>query len=256
MFSGIIETTGTITAVEQTNVGARLALTTTMPLAEVSLGESICVNGTCLTVTEIGTATLGFDVSAESLRRTNLGNLAAGDQVNLERSLRVSDRLSGHVVSGHVDGVGRVDSIVPEGDSFLYTFAIPSELSRYLVEKGSIAVDGISLTVFHCSPTRFSCAIIPHTHHVTTLRNRNAGQVYREIRPGSSRRCPRRPPARTPRRDCRDPAKGPKITDFLSHGLPPADLSAKKRARTLPTARRETYAHSQRHGDHATGTSP
>jgi riboflavin synthase len=175
MFSGIIETTGTITAVEQTNVGARLALTTTMPLAEVSLGESICVNGTCLTVTEIGTATLGFDVSAESLRRTNLGNLAAGDQVNLERSLRVSDRLSGHVVSGHVDGVGRVDSIVPEGDSFLYTFAIPSELSRYLVEKGSIAVDGISLTVFHCSPTRFSCAIIPHTHHVTTLRNRKAG---------------------------------------------------------------------------------
>jgi riboflavin synthase len=175
MFSGIIETTGTITAVEQTNAGAQLTLTTPLPLAEVSLGESICINGTCLTVTEIGTTTLSFDVSAESLRRTNLGNLTVGDQVNLERSLRMSDRLSGHVVSGHVDGVGQVDSIVPEGDSFLYTFAIPSELSRYLVEKGSIAVDGISLTVFHCIPTRFSCAIIPHTHHITTLHRRKPG---------------------------------------------------------------------------------
>jgi riboflavin synthase len=175
MFSGIIETTGTLTAVEQTNAGAQLTLTTTISLAEVSLGESICVNGTCLTVTEIGTTTLSFDVSAESLRRTNLGNLTVGDQVNLERSLRMSDRLSGHVVSGHVDGVGQVDSIVPEGDSFLYTFAIPSDLSRYLVEKGSVAVDGISLTVFHCTPTRFSCAIIPHTHHVTTLHRRKPG---------------------------------------------------------------------------------
>jgi riboflavin synthase len=175
MFSGIIETTGTLTAVEQTNAGAQLMLTTTTSLAEVSLGESICVNGTCLTVTEIGTTTLSFDVSAESLRRTNLGNLTVGDEVNVERSLRMSDRLSGHVVSGHVDGVGQVDSIVPEGDSFLYTFAIPSDLSRYLVEKGSVAVDGISLTVFHCTPTRFSCAIIPHTHHVTTLHRRKPG---------------------------------------------------------------------------------
>jgi riboflavin synthase len=175
MFSGIIEITGTITAVEQTNAGAQLTLTTTLPLAEVSLGESICINGTCLTVTEVGTTTLSFDVSAESLRRTNLGNLTVGDQVNLERSLRMSDRLSGHVVSGHVDGVGQVDSVVPEGDSFLYTFAIPSDLSRYLVEKGSVAVDGISLTVFHCTPTRFSCAIIPHTHQVTTLHRRKPG---------------------------------------------------------------------------------
>jgi riboflavin synthase len=175
MFSGIIETTGTITAVEKMNAGARLVLTTTIPLAEVGLGESICVNGTCLTVTEISTTALGFDVSAESLRRTNLGNLTVGDQVNLERSLRISDRLSGHVVSGHVDGLGQVDAIVPEGDSFLYTFAIPPDLSRYLVEKGSVAVDGISLTVFHCTPTRFSCAIIPHTHQVTTLHRRKPG---------------------------------------------------------------------------------
>ncbi len=172
MFSGIIETTGTLTAVAKTEVGARLTLTTTLPLAEISLGESICISGTCLTVTEIGATTLSFDVSAESLRRTNLGNLTVGDAVNVERSLRMSDRLSGHVVSGHVDGVGQVDTIVPEGDSFLYTFAIPSDLSRYLVEKGSVAVDGISLTVFHCTPSHFTCAIIPHTHHVTTLHRR------------------------------------------------------------------------------------
>lgn len=175
MFSGIIETTGILTAVEKTEAGARLTLTVTIPLAEIGLGESICINGTCLTVTEIGTTTLSFDVSAESLRRTNLGTLTVGDHVNVERSLRLSDRLSGHVVSGHVDGVGQVDTIVPEGDSFLYTFAIPTDLSRYLVEKGSVAVDGISLTVFHCTPTRFSCAIIPHTHHVTTLHRRKPG---------------------------------------------------------------------------------
>jgi riboflavin synthase len=175
MFSGIIETTGTITTIEQIDEGARLFFTSQLPLAEISVGESICVNGTCLTVTVVGDTTLSFDVSAESLRRTNLGDLKPGDLVNLERSLRVSDRLSGHVVSGHVDGVGAVKSIQPEGDSFLYTFTVPSELGRYLIEKGSVAVDGISLTVFHCKPTEFTCAIIPHTHQVTTLRVRKAG---------------------------------------------------------------------------------
>ncbi len=175
MFSGIIETTGTITTIEQINEGARVFLTSQLPLPEVSLGESICVNGTCLTVTVIGDTTLSFDVSAESLRRTNLGDLKPGNLVNLERSLRVNDRLSGHVVSGHVDGVGTVKSIQPEGDSFLYTFTVPPELGRYLIEKGSVAVDGISLTVFQCRPTEFTCAIIPHTHHVTTLHARKPG---------------------------------------------------------------------------------
>ena len=106
---------------------------------------------------------------------SNLDDLQIGDNVNLERSLRFDDRLSGHLVFGHVDGVGRVQSIQPEGDSFLYTFTIPTELSRYFVEKGSVAVDGISLTVFHCKPTEFTCAIIPHTHEVTTLDRRKPG---------------------------------------------------------------------------------
>src|SRR5215510_9348797 len=152
MFSGIIETTGKISKIEQTTDGAKLTLTSNIPSTEASLGESICINGACMTVTAIGEAELSFDISAESLRRTNLGDLQVGQLVNLERSLRMNDRLSGHVVSGHVDGVGHIQSVQPEGDSFLYTFEIPLELSRYLVEKGSVAVDGISLTVFRCKP--------------------------------------------------------------------------------------------------------
>lgn len=175
MFSGIIETTGTITRIDTNDEGVRLTLRTSIPRQEVSMGESICTNGTCLTVTLIGKDELSFDVSAESLRRTNLDDLQIGDNVNLERSLRVDDRLSGHLVFGHVDGVGRVQSIQPEGDSFLYTFTISTELGRYLVEKGSVAVDGISLTVFDCKPTEFTCAIIPHTHAVTTLHRRKPG---------------------------------------------------------------------------------
>ena len=175
MFSGIIETTGTITNISPLAEGVRLSLRTNLPSQEISPGESICTNGACLTVTAIEADQLSFDVSAESLRRTTLGALQVGDGVNLERSLRLEDRLSGHLVWGHVDGVGQVASIQPEGDSFLYTFAIPAELSRYLVEKGSVAVDGISLTVFDCQPTAFTCAIIPHTHTVTTLHQRQPG---------------------------------------------------------------------------------
>ena len=175
MFSGIIETTGTITKIDTIAEGVRLRLRTSIPIQEISQGESICTNGACLTVTAIEADQLAFDVSAESLRRTTLGDLQVGDRVNLERSLRLEDRLSGHLVWGHVDGVGHVTSIRPEGDSFLYTFAIPAELSRYLVEKGSVAVDGISLTVFDCKPTEFTCAIIPHTHTVTTLHQRQPG---------------------------------------------------------------------------------
>lgn len=175
MFSGIIETTGKITKVEQTADGARVTLTSNIPSAEVSLGESICINGACMTVTTIDETEVSFDVSAESLRRTNLGDLQPGSLVNIERSFRLNDRLSGHVVSGHVDGVGHIQSVQPEGDSFLYTFEISQQLSRYLVEKGSVAVDGISLTVFRCQPTSFTCAIIPHTHQVTTLHAKNPG---------------------------------------------------------------------------------
>ncbi|MCS6927624.1 MAG: riboflavin synthase [Candidatus Binatia bacterium] len=175
MFSGIVETTGRVTSVAHSQQGVRLTLIPNLPLENIAVGESICVNGVCLTVTTVRDTALSFDVSAESLRRTTLGDLQPGDLVNLERSLRLQDRLSGHLVFGHVDGIGQIAAIEPEGDSFLYTFTIPAELGRYLVEKGSVAVDGISLTVFHCQPTAFTCAIIPHTYHVTTLHAKKPG---------------------------------------------------------------------------------
>ena len=167
MFSGIIETIGKLVGMVEIEGGLRLALETDFPTEEVGLGESICTNGTCLTVTGMEGGHLTFDVSAESLRRTTLGDLGLGDTVNLERSLRLQDRLSGHVVSGHVDGVGTIKSITEEGESFLYTFSLEKSLALYLVEKGSVAVDGISLTVFNCKATQFSCSIIPHTHTAT-----------------------------------------------------------------------------------------
>jgi len=175
MFSGIIETIGKLVEIVAIEGGLRLTLETNLPPEEIIRGESICTNGTCLTVTNSEGEHLTFDVSAESLRRTNLGDLELGDTVNLERSLRLQDRLSGHVVFGHVDGVGTIKSIAEEGESFLYTFSLEKSLALYLVEKGSVAVDGISLTVFNCKATQFSCSIIPHTHTATTLHTKKPG---------------------------------------------------------------------------------
>lgn len=167
MFSGIVETVGTLLGADPTERGKRLRIGHSFSVP--ALGESVCVNGACLTVTGGGDREFDADVSAETLRRTTLGLLAEGDPVNLERSLRIGDRLSGHFVFGHVDGVGRLDSISPEGDSAIYRFEAPPEVSRYLVEKGSVAVDGVSLTAFGVAAGAFSVAVIPHTASVTTL---------------------------------------------------------------------------------------
>ncbi len=146
-----------------------------MPIAKIKIGDSIAVNGACLTVVAKGRGTVKMDVSAETLRRTSLGDLKAGDPVNLERCLTLNTLLNGHIVQGHVDSVGRVVSIKPEGDSKLYTFEVPANEARYLVEKGSVAIDGISLTVFAIRGRRFSCALIPHTLKVTTMGIRKPG---------------------------------------------------------------------------------
>ena len=167
MFSGIVEAVGEIQSAETSSEGSRLSIAA--PFDGLSLGESISVNGVCLTVVEAAAGSFDVDVSAETLRRSTLGKLHGGSVANLERSLRLGDRLSGHLVFGHVDGVGRLISVTPEGDSSLYEFAAPGEVSRYLVEKGSVAVDGVSLTVFGCIDERFSVAVIPHTAKVTTL---------------------------------------------------------------------------------------
>jgi riboflavin synthase len=167
LFSGIVEAVGEIRAVEPQGAGLRLSIAA--PFEGLTLGESVCVSGVCLTVVATGTDSFDADVSPETLRRSTLGRLGSGSAVNLERSLRLGDRLSGHLVFGHVDGIGMLRSVTPEGDSGLYEFQIPEELSRYLVEKGSIAVDGISLTVFRCHASSFTVAVVPHTAQVTTI---------------------------------------------------------------------------------------
>ena len=175
MFTGIIETTGRVERVSPQGGGVRLTLATGRALPRLALGESIAVNGTCLTVTSGNGRRFTVDVSPETLRRTTTGSLARGARVNLERALRVGDRLGGHIVQGHVDGVGRLDAIRPEGEWVLYRFRAPKAIWPYLVEKGSIAVDGVSLTVFSCQDGRFQVALIPHTLRQTTLAERGPG---------------------------------------------------------------------------------
>lgn len=177
MFTGIIEDLGTVLHLEALAAGRRLTVGTTLPADDFPLGSSICVSGACMTVVDFRDAGFAFDVSLESLRRTTLGDLKAGDPVNLERSVRLQDRLGGHLVSGHVDGIGRVVSIVSEGESSIFRFQLPTGLGRLTVEKGSIALDGISLTCFRCVDDQVDVAVIPHTRHVTTLGRRCPGDA-------------------------------------------------------------------------------
>ena len=176
MFTGIVEEMGTVVAVHPTDQGLRLVIEARRSAAELGLGDSICTQGVCLTCVERNGDRFGVDVSAETLRRTTLGRLSPGDRVNLELPLRLNDRLGGHLVTGHVDGVGRLLSIVEEGESRLYTFEAPDEGARYLVQKGSIAVDGVSLTVAGLRRSEFDVALIPHTLRVTTLGSLRPGE--------------------------------------------------------------------------------
>lgn len=176
MFTGLVETLATVSALEKTGNGIRLSV---KPLVEheVIPGDSISVNGVCLTVTKIKTPNTGlsFDVSPETMRSTNLGELKVGDSVNLERALRLSDRLGGHIVTGHVDGVGTVKNKRQAGEYTFYTFDAPAEILRYMVKKGSITVDGMSLTVIELDNRAFSVAIIPHTLKATNIGGKDIG---------------------------------------------------------------------------------
>jgi riboflavin synthase len=175
LFTGIIEDLGIVRSVKRSPKGAVITIRTALPVARVKIGDSIAISGACMTVTRKGRDTIAMDVSEESLRRTILGALKPGDRVNLERCLTLDKLLGGHLVSGHVDGVGRVVSIEPEGDSRLYTFEVGANEVRYLVEKGSVAIDGISLTVFGIRGRRFKVALIPHTLKMTTLGGKGPG---------------------------------------------------------------------------------
>ncbi len=173
MFTGLVETLGSITAVKNTGNGIRLSL---KPLTdyEVKLGDSVAINGVCLTVTT-HSGDISFDMSPETMQSTNLGRLKVGDRVNLERALRLSDRLGGHIVSGHVDNSGKIISRKPVGEYTIFTFESPPDVLKYVVKKGSIAIDGISLTVNDVDSKSFSVAIIPHTLKVTNLGEKNIG---------------------------------------------------------------------------------
>lgn len=169
MFTGLIERTGTIEAISETD-GARkftIALPDADFLADARLGDSIAVSGVCLTATDFDAQTFAITAVEETLRRTTLGNRKVGDSVNLERALRADARLGGHIVQGHVDGVADVVSARPEGQSQWITFQPPFQLMRYIVEKGSICLDGVSLTVANCAYNKFSIALIPHSQEKT-----------------------------------------------------------------------------------------
>jgi riboflavin synthase len=169
MFTGIIAGEGRLLGKRSIGGGLAFDLEAGFALSDPHEGESIAVNGVCLTAYDMAGRRFSADVSPETLSRTGLGRLNHGDLVNLERALRLSDRLGGHLVSGHVDCVATVRERKPLGRYTLFTFSLPKELSRYIVEKGSIAVDGISLTVNSCSPGEFSVSIIPHSLKMTTL---------------------------------------------------------------------------------------
>ncbi len=178
MFTGIVEEFGRVRAIIPNAGGARLEIDATTVLADAKLGDSIAVNGCCLTVVECGSDWWAADAVTETLDRTSLGALHAGDGVNLERSVRVDDRLGGHIVQGHVDGVGRLASreALPDGSTRM-RFTIPTPLLRYVVEKGSITLDGISLTVAALDDAEgvVGVAVIPHTLSVTSLGPKGPG---------------------------------------------------------------------------------
>ncbi len=169
MFAGIVEALGTVAEIRSEPPGVWLIVREPKIAPETFVADSISVNGCCLTVVAVEGDTVGFQAGPETLARTNLGDLKPGSPVNLERALKVGDRLGGHFVSGHIDGTATLIERIDEGDWSTFWFALPRELSRQMASKGSIAVDGVSLTIVESQPKRFSVALIPYTLAVTTL---------------------------------------------------------------------------------------
>jgi len=169
MFTGIVEHLATVYGVDTGDAGRDLTLTAPPFAGEVKVGDSIAVNGVCLTAVACDAGLLRFQIGPETLKRTNLEELVPGDFVNLERAVRLSDRLGGHLVQGHVDGVGRVADRQRQGDWETVWFSCTAELTRHMVPKGSIAIDGVSLTLVDVTADSFSVALIPHTLEKTTL---------------------------------------------------------------------------------------
>ena len=177
MFTGIIEEMGTVRRLNQSPNRCELELSASKVLEGTQIGDSIAVNGVCLTVIRLGEEHFTADVMPETLRRSNLGQLKPGSKVNLERAMAANGRFGGHIVAGHIDGTGKILAMQPEGNAVLVTISATPELLRYVVEKGSIAIDGISLTVAMVSHTDFTVSLIPHTGEETTLLKHRPGEI-------------------------------------------------------------------------------
>jgi riboflavin synthase len=176
MFTGIVETLGTVDSIQSTGHSSRLVLRASI-LDDIVGGDSVAVNGVCLTATAVSDGSFAADVMAETLRRTSLGSLEAGDPVNLERAVTASTRLGGHVVQGHVDGVGQLTRRAPAGEFDEISIQLPESLLPYVVEKGSIAIDGVSLTVAAIAGNEITIGLIPETLQRTTLGRRGVGDA-------------------------------------------------------------------------------
>lgn len=177
MFTGIVEEMGTVRRLNQSPNRCELELSASKVLEGTQIGDSIAVNGVCLTVIRLGEEHFTADVMPETLRRSNLGQLKPGSKVNLERAMAANGRFGGHIVAGHIDGTGKILAMQPEGNAVLVTISATPELLRYVVEKGSIAIDGISLTVAKVSHTDFTVSLIPHTGEETTLLRHRPGEI-------------------------------------------------------------------------------
>lgn len=175
MFTGIIEETGEIVSNQKSSKSAILAIKGTMIFNDLKLGDSVAVNGVCLTVAELGSNIFKADVMNETLSRSNLGLLRTGSHVNLERAMRSDGRFGGHIVSGHIDGTGEIVSIRRDDNAVWITVSAPKNILKYIIEKGSIAIDGISLTVAKVTENDFSVSVIPHTGKSTTLLAKSIG---------------------------------------------------------------------------------
>lgn len=177
MFTGIVEEMGVVRRLSETPNRCELELTASKVLEGTQIGDSIAVNGVCLTVIRMGSDGFTADVMPETLRRSNLGALKPGSAVNLERAMAANGRFGGHIVAGHIDGTGKIRSMQPEGNAVLVTIAASPDVLRYVVEKGSIAIDGISLTVAMVTHSDFTVSLIPHTGEETTLLRHRPGEM-------------------------------------------------------------------------------